>query len=205
MVYYAALADFAEYGAALLARLTPAEQARAHCYARPADRARFVVGRACLRALLAHQLSCSLTAVPLRVSALGKPELVAPASVQFNVTHSGAWVAVAIGSQTVGLDVEKIDPVFDYNAVAAYRFGPVQQAELARQPNPRAAFYVLWTRHESLVKAMGHGLTDGPMATSADNWTVQNFELDGGYAGAVAYPAYWHAKVQFCRLNPTFI
>lgn len=196
-IYRIAVADFAEREAALLGLLTLDEQTRAARYLRPADRARFLVGRGCLRVLLGQHLGCPPEAVILVTNAFGKPQLALPAAVQFNVAHSGNWVLVAVGPQAVGVDVEKVEVQFDHAAVAAHSFSPAERHALANHAAPQEAFYALWTRQEARAKAAGHGLSDGVAEATAEAWTVRSFEVAPGYPGAVAHAAAWQPVIQF--------
>lgn len=196
-VYRAAVSDFAEANSALLAVVTAEEQARAGRYLRPADRARFLMGRACLRVLLGRLLQCPPAAVPLVFNAFGKPELAPPSGIQFNVAHSGAWVLVALGAQPVGIDVEKVAPDFDYRTVAAHSFSPAEQAAIHQAADPRAAFYAHWVQQEAQAKADGHGLLNDFASKQTGEWTVHRFDLAPGYAAALAHSAGWRPTLEF--------
>jgi 4'-phosphopantetheinyl transferase len=192
-----ALAEFEHLESVLLKRVSAAEQAQAGRYLRPADRARFLVGRAGLRVLLGRLLRCAPSAVPLETNAFGKPQLPAPAAVQFNVTHSGAWVVIALGAQPVGIDAEKIEPGFDYEAVLAHSFGAAEQAAIRQSAHPQAAFYAHWTQHEARAKAAGHGLLGRRTSDQAAEWTVLSLDVAPGYAAALAYPSSWRPVLQY--------
>lgn len=205
VVYRAAVANFAGHEARLLALLTPDERARAARYLRPPDRTRFVVGRGGLRALLGPLLELPPPAVPLVTNAFGKPQLAAPAGIQFNVAHSGNWVLLALGARPVGIDVEEVQAGFDFAAVAAARFSAAEQEEIARAPDSRAAFYARWTRHEARAKAAGHGLADDAANDPSGDWMVHSFPAAPGYPAALAYPADWQPVVTFCAFGTAWL
>jgi len=208
-VYRLAVADFAGREAALNLLLTDAEQQHAQRYARPADQLRFRVGRGCLRYLLGQRLGLPPATVALQTGRFGKPQLVVPAGVHFNVAHSGDWVVVALAAREIGIDLEQLVPDFDFAEVAAQRFSPTEQHQLAQSPEPRLAFYHIWTRLEAQAKASGLGLGGEALRPTASGppaqWTVQNFGLLPGHPGALAYPADWQPVIQFRSLDPRLI
>lgn len=74
---------------------------------------------------------------------------------QISLSHSGAWVAVAVSPiLMLGIDVEIHRPR-DFRKLAAYAFGP-REAGVAQ--NSPADFYRLWTLREAMGKWDGQGL-----------------------------------------------
>lgn len=196
-VYRMNIAEFEGQETGLLNLVAAEERARAGRYLHRSDRARFLVGRACLRVLLGRLLECPPTAVPLVLSAYGKPQLAPPAAVQFNLTHSGTWVLLAAGSRTVGIDVEKIEPDFNFAAVTTHSFSTAEQEEIHQAASPQAAFYARWTHQEARAKAVGHGLLGSLPANQAAEWTVLSLDVAPGYAAALAYPSSWRPVLQY--------
>ena len=96
------------------------EQRRLAAYRRDEDKARFLLGCTMVRRLLAARFSLPAAKVRLDRSCpdCGKPHgKVRADGVELSVTHSGELVGVAIGDHPVGLDVEKVDPDIDIDAV----------------------------------------------------------------------------------------
>ena len=109
---------------------------------------------------------------------------------QFNLSHSGTLVALAVGEEEVGVDIEKITPVKEelIRRVCTER----ELAYLNEAPQDRAsAFFRLWTAKESAGKYLGIGLTD-PKAFEVDlslksvtykgerlNATLKEYQLEG--------------------------
>lgn len=77
----------------------------------------------------------------------------------FNWTHSFNRILLAFSKFAVGVDVELVRN-FDIETVA----GPVMQAGelqlLEGSADKMKDFFILWTRKEALVKALGTGMTD---------------------------------------------
>ncbi|GAB1404865.1 MAG: 4'-phosphopantetheinyl transferase superfamily protein [Lentimicrobiaceae bacterium] len=121
--------------------------------------------RSLLGELLARQLLKKATGGPLPHEAFmpgekGKPAHQGIQGVHFNITHSGEWVAVAISSNHVGVDVEKIRRIPD--GVARRFFSELENQWLDAAKNEderKEIFFTLWTLKESFLKAIGKGLT----------------------------------------------
>ena len=88
----------------------------------------------------------------------GKPILLDPHGIHFNISHSGSWVVCAIEDKKVGIDVELIKPI---NMKIAERFfSKDEYISLRNVPEKMRLkyFYMLWTLKESYIKAEGNGL-----------------------------------------------
>ncbi|MDU8924088.1 4'-phosphopantetheinyl transferase superfamily protein [Pasteurellaceae bacterium LIM206] len=93
----------------------------------------------------------------------GRPELAAP-SIDFNITHSGDWVAVILNvidtgaESAVGIDIEAPKRERNFTALLSH-FAPArEQRWLARQPNRAQAFYRCWCLREAVLKSQGVGI-----------------------------------------------
>ncbi len=74
---------------------------------------------------------------------------------QFNVSHSGKFVVLVKDENPVGIDIEEIKA---QNLLVAEKvFTPEEREWMNDDENLR--FYTLWTQKESLVKAVGCGIT----------------------------------------------
>ncbi|PYT77928.1 MAG: 4'-phosphopantetheinyl transferase [Acidobacteria bacterium] len=137
------------------------ELAKAERFHSDLDRARYIVGRAALRGVLAAGLDCSPAAIRFSYGTNGKPKLEGGhGGVDFNLAHSGgdAVIAVADGA-AVGVDIELFRPIADVESLARLVFSDVERRALALAPDPVSAFLNGWTRKEAYVKALGLGLT----------------------------------------------
>lgn len=160
---------------ALLLLLDDHEQQRHRRFLKSTDRDRYLVSHALARLCLARAADCS----PDKVSYVrdcphcagtephGKPRPVGPAAgLEFSITHSGDWVAIAVCSEAgVGVDVERIrgEGESDLDGLASYVLTTQERSDLARIPTQErsAAFFTYWTRKEALLKATGAGLSGG--------------------------------------------
>ncbi len=87
----------------------------------------------------------------------GRPYLES-SEVDFNISHSEGFVAVAIGDGRVGIDLQAVNFSFDPVALADRFFAPEEAAAVAADENKPELFFRLWTQKEALGKAMGGGL-----------------------------------------------
>ncbi|MCL2831154.1 MAG: 4'-phosphopantetheinyl transferase superfamily protein [Betaproteobacteria bacterium] len=79
---------------------------------------------------------------------------------EFNISHSGQFVACAISSRPIGVDVEKF---FSPDEAMLQRIcAPGESAFIRKSAglSPAAAFTLLWTLKESWLKARGQGLEE---------------------------------------------
>lgn len=134
------------------------ERKRATRFRFEEDRVRFIVGRAAARWILASYCSVSPDRIQFRRGSHGKPALLTPsASVEFNVSHSGEYVMVAVTSDTeCGVDIECARPRAEEISIAANYFSGQEMEWLSRT---EAGFLRLWTGKEAIVKALGGGLS----------------------------------------------
>ncbi len=127
--------------------------------------------RLLLRALLTSLYGPGVGRAEFVFGAHGKPSLqgnaeLPPEGIDFSLSHSGHWVAVAISSAgTVGVDVEDAPCDADRAARLAPRIlDPVAMATFSTLPSDRRAAFFLaqWASREALLKRGGEGLTRDP-------------------------------------------
>ncbi|MCK4766730.1 MAG: 4'-phosphopantetheinyl transferase superfamily protein [Candidatus Aminicenantes bacterium] len=87
----------------------------------------------------------------------GKPVLQNRDNFHFNLTHSGDWIACAVDSNPVGIDIERIEPL-DLDNISRRYFSEDEHRYLLSQSDRLAHFFMLWTLKESYVKMEGKGL-----------------------------------------------
>jgi 4'-phosphopantetheinyl transferase len=228
-VWRASLKAAAPRVAALRRLLSPDEVERAESFHFPRDREGFVVARGLLREILSLYLP-GLEPRGLRFiyDRYGKPALKSEAGARglhFNLSHSGgvALYAVARGRR-VGVDVEEVRDVRDYELIAERHFAPEEIAAL-RTLHPgarRESFFHCWARKEAYVKAVGQGLslpldrfavslppeqTERLLHTNyapaeADRWSLKGIDPGPGYVGAVVVEGHgWRLS---CRQWPEY-
>ncbi|PZD94790.1 4-phosphopantetheinyl transferase [Paenibacillus sambharensis] len=187
-----------------LPNFSPARRSKVEAYRQTDDRVRSMVGELLVRVYAAERWAL-LDLEQLRSSnSYGKPGLSGRPDCQYNVSHSGQWVAAVFDFAPVGIDVEQIHTV---DLAIADRFFSRSEAEFLRaQPHSQQldCFFELWTLKESYIKAVGAGMSipldsfsftlhrngeielhaeTGPAAR--ENWRFGQYNVDPGYKLAV--------------------
>ena len=185
----------------LSAVLDDEERARAARFRFEDDQRRSIVARSALRTLLGRYLDRPPGDLRFVLGPQGKPAL-ADVPLEFNVSHSGTYVTIAFAEGSpIGVDVETERRTNDMLAIAGRFFSPVEAEAVRNADNIAAAFYKTWTAKESVIKAIGGGLsidlTSFRVTPSLDltpvesdnlgDWFVQTLPEPGdGYHAAVA-------------------
>jgi 4'-phosphopantetheinyl transferase len=122
-----------------------------------ADRVRSIVARGGLRRILSSYCGASPHAMEFHIGSHGKPALLNPSALEFNVSHSGDCVLIAVTSGVpCGVDIELIRPIIEERDVADRFFCPREMEWLSRNEN---GFHRLWVMKEAIIKAMGLGVS----------------------------------------------
>lgn len=173
-------------------------------------RDRFVGSRAATRFVLSGYLDRSAGAISFVYGRAGKPMLASEGNVEFNLSHSGDRVVIAVAHGcAVGIDLEQLRPVRDRGGILRRYFCAEEAAEILSLPacKQERAFFCCWTRKESYMKAVGEGFglsldsfrvstepdsvarlihVDGDVRGS-EGWTMQDLHLDAQYSSALTY------------------
>jgi 4'-phosphopantetheinyl transferase len=175
-----------------------------------ADRTRYVVAHGLLRVLLAAYVDAAPHQLAFANGTWGKPSLrLAGAPLpEFNLSHAGDRILIAVAHRPVGIDIERWTDGFSYEELACSVFSAAECRELAaiEPARKRAAFFAGWTRKEAYVKAIGAGIGYGlaafdvsldpgrpariladrtPSAAAHPRWTLESLPVDEGYSAAV--------------------
>ncbi len=83
--------------------------------------------------------------------------------IDFNITHSGDWVAVVLnvveqGDCAVGIDIEFPKKTRNFAALLAHFAAENEIQWFEQQENPEQAFYRIWCLREALLKSQGVGI-----------------------------------------------
>lgn len=144
--------------------LSPEQAERSQRFVDPARRTQYAIRMAMLKLLLGRYTNTDPFKIKFGLSDFGKPHVLEHAkgtSLEFNVSHSGDWLFVAITeNHPVGVDVECVKPDFPVIEISN-RFFTVEEASLVARAdeNCRAkTFFKIWVRKEAYLKAIGKGL-----------------------------------------------
>lgn len=115
-------------------------------------------------------------------------------NVDFNISHSGSVVVCCISKNRVlGVDVEEVREIEFDNFTNV--MSQSQWNEIFSMSDPRKLFFNMWTQKESVVKAIGLGLSlpleeiyiENDMATLYDEtYYLKNLQLHESYAANIA-------------------
>jgi 4'-phosphopantetheinyl transferase len=156
----------------LLHLLDDGERRRAARFHHPADRDRYVLGRATLRRLLCMRLRACNDRLVLGTNAFGKPLLLEPrADLQFNSSHSGDWILHAFHAHApVGIDVEQVRADFADPHDFASVITSEESLQIVSLPQRHRALTLarVWTRKEAYLKALGEGVSRSPAHISIE-------------------------------------
>lgn len=106
-----------------------------------------------LRILLSKWLDTSPEKIKFTLNPFGKPEL-SNADFYFNLSRSGNQLAFYFGPTEGGVDLESIRPSAPFSEIAKQHFHVNEQNFITSDED----FFTIWTRKESVLKAMGTGL-----------------------------------------------
>lgn len=206
-------------GAPFLALLDADERARAAAFRFDRDRRRFTVAHGLMRTVLGAVLCEPPAKVAFTYGPYGKPRLEHAGNIRFNLSHSGERALLTVTSgREVGIDLEQEHEI-DTLALATSCFSEREREALAATPadGRLKAFFRVWARKESFIKALGAGLSF-PLAgfdvsldeqpeqllldcsaapTELPRWTMTTVNADPGYAAAITVegrdwaPRYW--------------
>lgn len=196
----------------LFSLLSDEEKLRIKQFRKAEKQHQFLVSRAVLRCLLNALLKMpSPRDLTFTLNAYGKPALaVNSEKLQFNLSHSGTTVLIAITSgRACGVDIESIDRTRQVHDLAKFYFHPTEFNTLKHTSDELAdvmRFYKLWTLKEAFIKAEGKGMAipgDGfyfddiesvnpqvivtePSVASEQTWLFSHYFCSNAYSTALA-------------------
>ncbi|MBV8073268.1 MAG: 4'-phosphopantetheinyl transferase superfamily protein [Acidobacteriaceae bacterium] len=189
--------------------LSPEERERAGRFHFEHLRTSYIAAHGAVRILLERYSGIPAAEIQYRFGPKGKPSIWPAGSLEFNLSHSGfvMLVAVAFGCQ-LGVDLEQVRPVPELRDIARRFFCEEEVAELETLPvdEQERAFFICWTQKEAYLKATGEGLSAPldsfrvPLGRAKADLRVHGCtllqlrspEMPAGYVGAVAYTG--HAR-----------
>lgn len=201
--------------------LSSDERTRADRFRFEVHRNRFAVGRGLLRAILGRYCDVPPERLQFDYGLNGKPELITPCegvrrtggALHFNLAHSdGVGVLAVTQTAPVGVDVEQVRRLQEFNELVSQFFSAREAAEFSKLPWEKqpAAFFNLWTRKEALLKATGEGIAHslnqvevsflpGEPARvhslpakqwAGGEWSLVELAISPSYAAALALPVH---------------
>jgi 4'-phosphopantetheinyl transferase len=162
--------------------LSREEKERAARFHFPKDRDRWVRSRALLRLSLSKRLGVRPESLSFRSGACGKPWLPQHPECHFNLSHSADFVAVAVGPEPVGIDIEHLRDNLPVASLATHAFQPQEAEAIKAASNGQRLFYHLWTAKEAVMKCTGRGMSLPPsdIAVSLVDDSPRSARCNGG-------------------------
>lgn len=118
----------------------------------------FLVCRSILAQLLKQHYSVDILP-EMVIGDNSRPRFLDCSFPDFNISHSGDWVAVAVAlSGKVGVDIEVDRPRKNYLNVAKHCFADEEYQWMINQEDILLAFWQLWTLKESALKLYAKGV-----------------------------------------------
>ena len=214
-LWYATLGDFSRARPRLESTLSQDERRGASQFRAFDDRDAFVICRGLLRQLLARYLGRDASTIDFTYGRFGKPEIAGLRNrrpLYFNASRSAGLAVYAVTSAgPVGVDVERVRPVFDFEDIASRFFTPFEAGMLLTLSHDRQmeGFFTCWTCKEAFLKATGEGIGQGLQSVEVDprvqahpdaaahshvprNWQLQLLRPATGYVAALAHRADVH-------------
>lgn len=153
--------------------------------------------------VLAGYLGCESSSISVQRDASGRP-FVEGADFDFNLSHSGDWILLAVigAGNRVGVDLEKRGMDRSCREIAARYFSEVESRAVNEASDATDIFFRLWTAKEAALKALGCGIARGladtqPGADEAGRGRVKlrdgstmnlvHFAVDANHPAAVVW------------------
>lgn len=148
---------------------------KASRYVRAEDRDRFIAARLLFYVYLKSKVPSVTSLKSMSYDKYGKP-ILEVADFCFNWSHSGAMIAFIVGESGCGIDIEyhSNSPLFDYRSIYTRK-----EMEWITSGVEAERFYQLWTAKESVMKAIGTGLSLNPIEIEI------SYDIDGAFIGKV--------------------
>lgn len=158
-VYYAQTKELSSGYSNLQNLITNDERLRADKFHFIEDRDTFITCHGLLRSILAKKLKKNPFEITFLNDKNNKPGLIGN-PLYFNITHVREAFAFAISKHFyVGIDMENADRSIDFIPIINTFFSNEERKFiLESQADAQERFFLLWTRKEALLKAIGTGI-----------------------------------------------
>ncbi len=114
----------------------------------------------------------------------GKPVFMESRYPQFNISHSGEYIALCVGSHEQGIDIEFIKERVNFDGLKKRVLSKAERSSLEKIPHEEQlnTFIALWTMRECLIKVSGKGMIDlNAVELDAINHSFKYFLIAPGF------------------------
>lgn len=143
--------------------LSSAEIEKANRYIKNIDAKTYIVSRYFTRVILSTFLKKPPLEIQFQKVLNQKPFV---DGIEFNISHSGNYVLLAVSPDPIGIDIEFLNPNFNVESLTNDCFDTSEYAFIMQGANCQINFYTLWTRKEAILKASGEGIVDNLQSIS---------------------------------------
>lgn len=161
-----------------LSLLSEDERMRSLRFHRHEDRVRSVVTRAALRRMLGSRVMLPPDKLRFVANRYGKPRLYGDWGIEFNVSHAGHFALIAFStSGKIGVDIEYRNREIDANSLSEYVFSPLERQSRSQTREENEDFMERWVAKESVLKALGLGVSEHLQAVSILPGAGKSYEI----------------------------
>ena len=158
--------------------LTPAQSVRSERFMHQGAKRQYLTAHVALHLFLKACLGAAHHDLRWKESEHHKPYLELPDGnrpLEFNLSHCRQWVALIVGNQPVGIDIEGHKPMDDMRGVAKLVFTEFERSNLfAEETEVARRFFRHWTCKEAYLKGKGTGFMQEPKSFEMD-FSVETF------------------------------
>jgi 4'-phosphopantetheinyl transferase len=172
--------------------LSEREQEKASRMFIPKDKERYVVSKFCLRTLLSLCLNVPSHEIDFIAHEHKKPTV---KGLEFNISHTGDYILIAISPKAVGIDIEYLNREFDFKSILDITFSKREIDFIGDKDIDPTNFYAMWTRKEALLKASGEGISNNlhlieclneHLEREKEVFKMRTFIIDESYVASIA-------------------
>lgn len=197
-VYFAETKDLKSLYPAFRNYVSDDESSRAAKFFSDTERETYITCHSMLRIMLSGKISMKPEDVPFLKSINNKPCL--PGNqVYFNISHTKTAFAIGLSmNNPLGVDIEDMERAVDIHSVAGSYFSKKEYAYTMRTvAGQKKRFFLVWTRKEALLKALGTGIIDDLNKVEvSDKENYFNPELlNKAYCGSQAGNYFIYSKI----------
>ena len=173
--------------------LPPDQKERNNRFKKWEDRHSHLFGRLLLQKGLVNKGYAENILSSIQTTGFDKPYI--NEAIDFSISHSKNYVICAISEKaSLGIDIEKKDSAIDITQIAEF-LSPFEKHYIDHSINQIAAFYRIWTRKESLIKANGKGFSlqlnqinclPSKVSIEMKTWYIRDVNFSEEYAVSIS-------------------
>ncbi|MEQ6356263.1 4'-phosphopantetheinyl transferase superfamily protein [Lysinibacillus sp. M3] len=130
------------------------------------DKYRSILSDVLVRYICLKELKIRISELEFEKNLYGKPYLKNNSDFHFNISHSGKWIVCAVGSTSLGVDIEEIKEI-DLGITKFFSEWENNYIHDGNDIEKWERFFDIWTLKESYIKAVGKG-----MSINLDSFTI---------------------------------